>query len=152
LIGVNQPSHDDFRANMRGGMSLRCWLNKEMPSDFPHAWVREALGQYSQVREYYYGDFYPLTDYSLWESDWLAYQMHRPDLGEGMVLAFRRVWCDDMIKAFKLRGLDESAQYVVKNLDSGVEVQLGGGKLMTEGLDVTIEERPSTGLLTYSKV
>jgi alpha-galactosidase len=150
-IGVNRPTTYDFRSNMRGGISFRCWLNEAITADFPHEWVREMLSQYNAVREYYYGDIYPLTDYSLWESDWLTYQMHRPDLDEGMVVAFRRLWCDDESQPFKLRGLNEDALYLLKNLDTGAEERLDGRKLMTDGLEVKIDQRPSSALITYSR-
>ncbi len=39
---------------------------------------------------YFYGDYYPLTPYNRDDTQWIAWQFHRPDLGTGLVQAFRR--------------------------------------------------------------
>ena len=33
---------------------------EKLPENFPFAWAKKALDQYLQLRQYYYGDFYPL--------------------------------------------------------------------------------------------
>ena len=57
----------------------------------------------------YLGDFYPLTDYSLENEVWLAWQYDRPEAGEGLVQAFRRPQSADSIRVFRLRGLEPTA-------------------------------------------
>ena len=42
------------------------------------------------MQPYYFGDYYPLTPWSLDNGAWLAWQYDRPDLNSGVVLAFRR--------------------------------------------------------------
>jgi hypothetical protein len=43
----------------------------------------------NESKSSFLGDLYPLTAINAEESKWLAYQCDRPDLGEGIVMAFR---------------------------------------------------------------
>ena len=65
-----------------------------------------------KVAGYFYGDYYPLTSYSLDNSVWMAWQFDRPDLGEGMVQVFRRAEGFYESAHFPLRGLDLEARMV----------------------------------------
>jgi len=48
------------------------------------------LADYQRARPLFYGDYYPLTANAAENDVWAVFQMHRPDVGEGLVLAFRR--------------------------------------------------------------
>src|SRR3972149_3644319 len=67
--------------------------------------------QWRRISANYYGDFYPLTDWSRSAEVWMAWQFDRPETGEGMVHAFRRDNCAEATKVFALRGLDAEAVY-----------------------------------------
>ena len=54
------------------------------------AMFRRRIDDWKQVAEDFYGDYYPLTPYTLSEKDWIAWQFHRPEAGQGMIQAFRR--------------------------------------------------------------
>lgn len=64
--------------------------------------LRELTKQLKQTVPYYYGDFYPLTPYSLDQQDWIAWQFHVPDRDEGMVQAFRRSESEASTNTFRL--------------------------------------------------
>ena len=51
---------------------------------------RRMIAELRHVAPYFSGDYYPLTPYSLDDTAWMAWQFDRPDLGEGVVQAFRR--------------------------------------------------------------
>ena len=53
-----------------------------------------------------YSDFYPLTEYSLENDVWMAFQFDRPAAGSGVVLAFRRPHARTATMRFTLHGLD----------------------------------------------
>ena len=55
----------------------------------------------------------------------MAWQFHRPDLGEGVVQVFRRDDSPYESARFKLHGLDATAKYEVENLDGGKETRTG---------------------------
>jgi len=117
--------------------------------DLDYATLRRLVSQWRQISPYYYGDYYPLTPYSQENDVWIAWQFDRPDLGEGMVQAFRRP--DSFYEAarFKLRGLDPEARYTLKDLDAEGATEVAGRELMEEGLPVRIEEQPGAVVWTY---
>jgi len=114
--------------------------------------LRKLLKEYLSIRPYTFGDFYPLTPYSIKHSDWLAWQFDRPDLGEGMVQAFRRPECLEMVQQFKLHGLDSATAYTVTDVDEHRGCEISGRELMEIGLDINVPDRPGAVVVTYKKV
>jgi alpha-galactosidase len=100
-----------------------------------------------------YGDFYPLTAYSIDQRDWLAYQHDVPERGEGVVRVYRRAASPYVLAQFRLRGLDPDATYAVTDLDAGAgtgnPAHYSGRALLEEGLSVGIEARPCAKVFTY---
>ena len=155
---MTKLSSYSFRSAYCPAMVL-CWpmsnisdLDKQRWSGVDMTLLRRLLNEYLSVRQYLFGDYYPLTPYSLANDVWMAWQFDRPDLGEGMVQAFRRP--DSFYKAatFKLRGLEPEADYVVRDLDANDATQRTGRQLMEEGLDVILADCPSAAVITYRKV
>jgi len=112
--------------------------------------LREMMRQHRRLRPYFYGDFYPLLPYSLDNAGWAAWQFHRPDLGEGCVIAFRRPQSPVAAITVQLQGLDGAANYEVEDFDEGVVGERTGAEL-TAGLPVAISERRGTKVLTYRR-
>ena len=99
------------------------------------------------------GDYYPLTPYSLEPTTWLAWQYDRPDLGTGVVQAFRRPMSPFTAARFPLHGLDPKANYVVTDLDAPNEKKtLSGQALIETGVDVIMKDLPAASIVTYSKL
>jgi alpha-galactosidase len=119
--------------------------------DLDYNLIRRVLGQWRQVAPYYFGDYYPLTPYSLDAAVWIAWQFDRPDLGEGMVQAFRRGESVYETARFRLRGLEPDARYAVTDLDAGAPVEMTGRELMEGGLPVTIKGRPGAVVIAYKR-
>ncbi len=61
---------------------------------------------------------------------------------EGFVQAFRRVQSPMETARFKLRGLDASAQYAVRNFDVPGDLHFSGRELEANGLPVEIKAEP----------
>ena len=87
-----EPTTYAIRSALGAGMSTH-WSSQTLDGGARSAsredsrgWMAEALA----MRKYFYGDFYPLLSFSLAADAWAAWQYDRPDLGEGMVVAFRR--------------------------------------------------------------
>ena len=99
-----------------------------------------------------YGDYYPLTPYSLTNSVWMAWQFDRPEQGDGVVQAFRRGNCDEPTRTFQLNGLDPSAHYKITNFDVKGSFKLSGRELMEHGLTVEIKDKPGAAIITYQRV
>lgn len=95
------------------------------------------------------GDYYPMTDYSLAEDVWMAWQFHRPETGTGFVQAFRRPGCSQETMRFTLRGLDPKARYRLTDLDKKRPVVLTGTQLMSKGIQLRLPERPGSAIVIY---
>ena len=55
--------------------------------------LQQIIAQYKELRPYIYEDYYPLTGTArelTVDNACLAYQMHRPSVQSGIVVAFRR--------------------------------------------------------------
>jgi alpha-galactosidase len=88
-------------------------LNKS----FPLEQARASIAEIKANRNYWCGDFYPLTPCTLSADVWIAWQLHRPDQDEGLVLAFRRKDSKQPTLPVKLRGLKPETKYTVTLLD-----------------------------------
>jgi alpha-galactosidase len=111
--------------------------------------LRRLIGHWRDTNANYYGDYYPLTAYSRANDVWIAWQFHRPELGAGMVQAFRRNDCPDASIRLKLRGLKPDARYEFRRLNGGGEIVLTGAELKTEGLPVSATQSPDVAIFTY---
>jgi alpha-galactosidase len=118
--------------------------------DYQHG--RKLMKDYVSVRHCFYGDYYPLTDYSIARDAWMAWQFDRPELQEGLVQAFRREHCFYEGARLKLKGLETQSRYTVENLDKDESQILSGLELMEKGLSIEISEIPGTAVITYKKI
>ena len=80
---------------------------------FPWETAQYLIQEFRRIRHLFHGDFYPLTPYSLDDDIWLAYQFHREDLCQGVVLAFRRPECSTQSANLKLWGVSSEANYEI---------------------------------------
>ena len=137
----------DFRSALGGGIGLG-W--NPYAADFPVEQAQRMINEFKRLRPFFYGDFYPLTPYSIGDDVWMAYQFHREDLEQGMVLAFRRPNNFDAAARLKLRGLLPSARYEL-NFEDTSNKEIFTGEALAAGIDVTIEQAPGSLLVTYRK-
>jgi len=119
-------------------------------ADFDLARAKQLLTRYRQLRHLLVGAWYPLTPYSRSKSDWLASQYHRPDLQEGMILAFRRADCPRATLDVSLQGLEADAEYELQ-FDSSGETQRVPGAQLATAFAITITGAPRSDLITYRR-
>ncbi len=124
----------------------------EAGADLPVNEIRQLMAEAVAMRKYFYGDFYPLLSFSLAADAWAAWQYDRPDLAEGMVVAFRRHECPFPYWQAKLKALDPEAKYELYSWDDHSTRRMSGKALMTEGLGIAIEEKPGSVLFVYKCV
>jgi len=115
---------------------------------YPWDWHRRMLEEIRRARPLWHGDLYPLTTCSTAPDAWLALQLHRPDLGAGMILAFRRAASPITAGEFPLGGIKGDADYSFEDADSGESWTITGQNLTTTGLPLTIS-RPRTSRLIF---
>jgi alpha-galactosidase len=113
---------------------------------------RRLTEEWRKIAPYYLGDFYPLSSYSLENDVWMVWQFDRPDLGEGVVQAFRRKESSiyESVRV-KLRGLEPKARYLLENLDVPGRNEVTGRELMETGLLISLKECPAAGVIVYRK-
>jgi alpha-galactosidase len=121
-------------------------------AELPVERIRDLMDEALAMRKYFYGDFYPLLSFSLAADAWAAWQYDRPDLGEGMVVAFRRHESPFPQWEAKLQGLEPDANYELYSWDNKETRRISGSALMTEGFVVVIAERPGSALFRYQRM
>ncbi|MCL2816086.1 MAG: alpha-galactosidase, partial [Oscillospiraceae bacterium] len=113
---------------------------------------KKAAEDWRAVCAHFYGDFYPLTEYSLSPEKWIAWQFHTPGSQAGMIQAFRRSNCLDETISPKLQALIAEAEYEVENLDESVPLRYTGSQLMNGDYVLALPEAPCSGVIKYKKI
>ncbi len=113
--------------------------------------ARQAIAEVKENQKYFYGDFYPLTACSAEPDQFLAYQVHRADLGAGLVLAFRRAKCNVLAISVPLGGLKPEANYEVEFIDEQRQKtsKVLSGRALSTDLPLMIPQRGASLLVRY---
>ncbi|AZN42907.1 alpha-galactosidase [Paenibacillus albus] len=131
------------------GLSPYFQADGNVVPDFPVDELRDRLQEYNRASTLFAGDFYPLTDCTISPQAWLAYQLDRPDLGQGIVAAFRRQESPFVTAVFQLQGIDTEANYELEDADTK-EIQVIHGSAL-QSLQVEIGEYRQSKLYFYRK-
>jgi alpha-galactosidase len=137
-----------FRSQMTPGI-ITAWDLRRKDANTNE--MRELVRQWRTVSSNYYGDFYPLTTYSLSNELWAAMQFDRPESGDGFVEVFRRSHSAYESAHIKLQGLDTDAEYQFTSLDGSITREISGKELMETGIQIQFKHVPDSALLTYKR-
>ncbi len=137
-----------FRSIMQPSINM-CIDVRRQDIDYPL--LRKLTAQWREVADCYLGDFYPLTGYSLDDTQWMAWQFDLPEEGRGLVQAFRRAKSPYEVSRFRLAGLDPDARYSVANVDVSASKERTGRQLMSEGLQISLATTASAAVITYER-
>ena len=138
---------------IRSGHAMSVVLGYDLRrSDLDYELLRKLAGEARLAATYYYGDYYPLTPYSLSEDAWVAWQFHRPQTEDGLVEVFRRPRSQQASICLKLCGLDPQAVYAVTSPDIGGPGRASGRNLMEKGLPLAAARRPLAASITYRRM
>ncbi|MDR1723011.1 MAG: alpha-galactosidase, partial [Tannerella sp.] len=134
----------NFRSGLAGAMVTSL-------SGKPIADIQHLISEYKELRPYYYGDYYPLTSTENYTSDdvWLAYQLDRPEHGDGIILAFRRDKSAQESLRIKLSGVKENLTYELYDADNDIRITKTGRELSHDGIELKIKEMPGSLLIRY---
>jgi alpha-galactosidase len=153
--GQHDPRRGDtyhVRSNLSASLEFPIYFNQgDGVPDHPWDWQRRMIEEYKRARPLFYGDYYPLTAGTPASDVWLVMQYHRPDLGEGLLLAFRRKDAPFISAAFRLQGLDPGAEYDLQDADTGKTWKQSGKELGERGVRVEMEQAPESRLVFYRK-
>lgn len=119
--------------------------------DFDFALAKKSLDEVHRLKSYWNGDFYPLTEATLDESCWSAYQLALED--RGAIYIFRRPQSAEAAKAFPLQALDESKEYHLTFTDENYFTweEICSGKALLSGLNVQIANPRNSLVITYEE-
>ncbi len=136
-----------FRSQLGGALCL-AWDPRR--KGFPMDRAAERIEQFKSLRHLAVGDFYPLMDPSVDPMHWTGYQFHRDDLGEGMVLLFRRPRSPYPAVQIRLRGLEPESDYELTDVDKN-EPRTLTGRALSEPMRIELDQRPGSVLLRYRR-
>jgi len=147
--GNFNPSPYHFRSNMSASMVINWDINSKERTQ-PE--LQKYFTDFRRLRPYYYGDYYPLTNTEKMTNDsvWLAYQLNRPDKSDGIIMAFRRKYCNTETITVKLRGVGPTARYELFDEDSAVRFTKTGEELL-KGFTLSLKNKPGSLLISYKK-
>ena len=155
----NLSTDNDYpiRSSMTSGLSYGLFASGDVAqakidfANFPFAAVKQSLEQFRSIQKYFYGDYYPLTEYTQANDEWMAYQLDLPGQGEGLVVVLKRPFSAYRQAVFPLQALTRDAVCEITNLDSGMKRALDGKELTDNGIEVRLSKRPDSVLLQYHK-
>ncbi len=139
-----------FRSSLSSAMVLN-WKITGNEVTIPD--MQRSVKDFKRLRPYYYGDYYPLTGIgdNTGDAVWLAYQLHRPNVNDGIIVAFRRSANEQESIVVKAGGLDPMANYEWFDEDTGEKFVMTGTKL-SEGVTLRIKNKPGSGLISYRQL
>jgi alpha-galactosidase len=144
---LNTMDDYSFHSTMASSLCLG-WI-ADAP-DFDVARGKELLGRYLEVRHLLIGAWYPLLPYSRDLSKWMAVQYDRPDLGEGMVLVWRRPESPYSGVQVSLHGIAPDATYELSFDSTGKKVRVKGADLAKDFV-LTLPAAHTSDLIYYRR-
>lgn len=122
------------------------------PTEKQVTYAKRIIDEANEVRELFYGDFYPLTGASISNKAWMAYQLDRPEINKGAVMVFRRSESGIESASFELGNIESGAKYEFKNVDTGEINVYTGIELISNGFKVSISNKRESRLYFYYKL
>ncbi len=140
---------------LRSGLGATAVMNWEVTgkASEPIPAIQKRIQDFKNLRPYYYCEYYPLTQSrnNTGDNVWLAYQMNRPALNDGIIIAFRRGGANAESISVKLSGVETDGTYELFFEDYGLHIQKSGREML-EGIELTIPQKPASLLIHYHKI
>jgi len=121
-------------------------------ADLPSPQIKKSYEEFHEVQPYFYADYYPLQpqrdDLSLWS----AWQLDRPDHGDGLILCLRRPNSIYSTLQLDVQHVDPAATYEVEvrtSMDHAPRAEVSGADLAH--FQVTVSDKPGSALVFYHK-
>ena len=111
--------------------------------------AEKCICEVQQLKAYWNGDFYPLSEATLDERVWSAYQLSLED--SGVVYVFRRAQSSESKMTFALNALDPGKQYRLTFTDENFCTweEMCSGKALLSGLEIQISKPRNSMIITY---
>ncbi len=128
------------------------WINMNVPSISKHTpWelIREKIAEWEKLSEFFYSDFYPLTEYSVKNDVWRAWEYYDEKTDTGAILAFRADNSKEDAKTLKIHA-KPGVNYKVEDKNGLIDLTVKGEEL-TAGLEIKLSEPGSSSLIFITK-
>jgi alpha-galactosidase len=139
-----------FRSAATMGVAIGLNLTSEYISKEQ---LKLGIKELKSLRPYWRGNYYPLTDINIDQTQWCAWQFDRPDLNSGFAMFFRRPKCPYPVFEAKLYGIDPNAEYDVnfaKSFEINENRKITGKELVQ--CRIEINSMPDSMLVRYHKI
>lgn len=139
------------RFGIHCGLAAMLYLTIDLNrDDYDFAMAREMVEVWRKAAPYLYGDYYRHTPYAKKDTEWVAWQFDRPDLGSGMFQTIRLAKARKESLTIRLKAVDGTATYRVENPETG-EVRTLSGMELKKGFKAVQAQR-SGSIWIYQKL
>jgi alpha-galactosidase len=150
-----EPWDSQLIYKFRSSYSAALDLSPGSASNKTHEWcagLKAMMEEYREVRPFTYGDFYPLTPWSLGRAEFCAFQWDRRDRHAGVLVVYRRPDCAADTPDLHLRAIDPAATYAVEirtGIEKAVPQMMRGSELAA--LKIKMTARPGSAVVFYNR-
>lgn len=102
------------------------------------ALAAQMFNEWSNLKWYYYGEYYPLTDWNRSTADWIGWEFYEEESDSAMVQLFRPVDSAQSTMDLIFYGLQADVTYTVADTDGINSFTATGKELMETGLTISI--------------
>ncbi len=144
-----EPKANDMRSSATQGIA--CAFDVLHP-EFDYSAADIATREIKELQKYWDGDFYALSEPTLAEDVFVAYQLSKGDCGCAAI--FRRQLCMDDCYALRLQNIDVFANYRVTISDENYKqkTQNVRGAILFKGFDIYFSDTRTSAIVTYQKM
>ncbi len=138
----------EMRSGLSSGMSIRA----VHPNLCEAQWdlLRRHVVEAKRARDYFYGDYYPLTNTCGSINSWSAYHFYLPKEKRGMLVAIRRPKCDVPSMKFDLLTIpSDQTIWEFENADTGHVQKFTGKEIREKGFEVIIPHPRKSSIYYY---
>ncbi len=101
--------------------------------------IKKLVDEWRAISEYYYSDFYMLTEWSNASNVWRGFEYFDTEKNSGFAQLFRAAENEESEKIIKFHGLKADDKYKVYDTDGTFETTVSGKILMEEGIPITLD-------------
>lgn len=128
---------------LRSSYSAWIVLNLNVNANLDWSIVKECVDEWHSIKQYFYADYYPLTEWNSSDTEWSGWEFYDPQTGGGFFELFRpKNSAEDSFTAV-LRGLKNTSTYRLTDADGKFDVTMTGYELKTTGIKITLGQYES---------
>ncbi len=138
---------DIYKARMNYAPFSLLKLSNLSASETQWKLLKQAYGEYDQVRAYFYADYYQLTEWTANADRRNAWMFYDDASAAGYASIFFPEATSTLSEVVKFKGLDAEKTYHITDFDGLVDVTATGAELMETGVTVTVPKAPYCAIL-----